>query len=308
MRSFYITGLAIPMALIGVSCQTNKNFSDNIPTEVRAAAVQQINQMSDNAAFWTGSAEPISHLDSPDFAARCEQGALSYCATSGNVPSGGWIVKTEIDLVGDAQKEVVWQIIPPVVGSINYLNNALVYTPSGDFLFHAPPHIIFSTKNGKVSRGSLAKTTPTRYEFVIIGADEWQVTPAGVTMMSYDVRDSIDTETGECSNPGTLQVTKRSFTNQGVQTSEQSYAPTSPEYHALRTTLRGLCEGAAGVTSKGVNHVSALVNVATEDEPVWLSGAAPIDSLMKQWAVKYSALLQRTWSITPSQAKKALTE
>ena len=126
--------------------------------------------------------------------------------------------------------------------------------------------------------------------------------------MSYDVRDSIDTETGECSKPGTLQVTKRSFTNQGVQTSEQSYAPTSPEYNALRTTLRGLCEGAAGVTSKGVNHVSALVNVATEDEPVWLSGAAPIDSLMKQWAVRYSALLQRTWSSTPFQAKNALTE
>ena len=308
MRPFYITSLVTLTALISVSCQTNKNFLNNIPTEVRAAAEQQINQMSDNAAFWTGLAEPISHLDSPDFAARCEQGALSYCATSSNFPGGGWIVKTEIDLVGDAQKEIVWQIIPPVVGSVHYLNNSLVYNQSGDFLFHAPPHIIFSTKNGNVSRGVLAKTTPTRYEFVIIGADEWQVTPEGVTMISYDVRDYIDAETGEFSKPGTLQVTKRSYTNQGVQTSEQSYAPTSPEYNALRTTLRGVCEGASGVTSNGINHVSALVNVAMEDEPVWLSGAAPIDSLMKEWAVRHSALLQKTRSISPTQAKKALTE
>lgn len=306
MRSFYITGLVTLMALITVSCQVHRNISNSIPAEVGEAALQQVNRMSDNEAFWTGSAVPISHMDSPEFAARCEQGALSYCATSGHVPSGGWIVKSEIDLVGDAQKEVVWQIIPPVTGTINYLNNALVYNQSGEFLFHAPPHIIFSAKKGNDSHGSLAKTTPTRYEFVIIGADEWQATPAGVTMVSYDVRDYIDAETGEFSKPGVLQVTKRSFTSQGVQTSEQSYAPTSPEYNALRTTLRSICERASAAKSNGVNHVSALVNVAMEDEPAWLSGVAPIDALMKQWAIRYLVLLQKTRSITPAQAKKSL--
>lgn len=50
MRPFYITSLVTLTALISVSCQTNKNFPVNIPTEVRAAAEQQINQMSDNAA------------------------------------------------------------------------------------------------------------------------------------------------------------------------------------------------------------------------------------------------------------------
>lgn len=308
MHSFCITGLATLIALMSVSCQTHKDISNSIPAEVSKAAALQVNRMSDNEASWTGSAAPISHMDSPDFAARCEQGALSYCATSGNVPCGGWIVKTEIDLVGDAQKEVVWQIIPPVVGSINYLNNALVYNQSGDFLFHAPPQIIFSTKNGNGSRGSLAKTTPTRYEFVIIGADEWQVTPAGVTMISYDVRDYIDAETGDFSKPGMLQVTERSFTNQGVQTREQSYSPTSPEYNALRTTLRGLCKSSSEVKSIGVNHVTALVNIAMEDEPVWLSGVAPIDSLMNRWGIRYPALLQKTRAITPTQAKKVLTE
>lgn len=279
-----------------------------MPAGVREAAVLQVNRMSDNVALWEGAGEPISHMDSPDFAARCEQGALSYSATAGMVPRGGWIVKTEIDLVGDAQKEIVWQIIPPVVGSINYLNNALVYNNSGDFLFHAPPQIIYSAKNGNVSRGSLAKTTPTRYEFVIIGADEWQVSPAGVTMKSYDVRDYIDAETGEFSKPGMLQVTTRHYTKQGVQTSEQSYAPTSPEYNALRADLRGICEGDSGAKSNVLNHVASLVNVAMEDEPVWLSGVAPIDLLMKQWAIRYSDLLQSTQAITPTQAKKALTD
>ena len=308
MRFYFITSLASVIALSSVSCQTHNNISARIPAGVQEAIVQQVNRMSDNEAFWEGAAEPISHMDSPEFAARCEQGALSYCATTDAVPRGGWIVKTEIDLVGDAANEVVWQIIPPVEGTINYLDNVLVYNQAGEFLFQAPPQILFSTKNGNTASGSLVETIPTRYDFVIIGADEWQVTPDGVTMMSYDVRDYIDAETGEYTKPGTLQVTKRNYTQQGVQTSEQSYAPTTPEYNALRADLRARCEGYSEAKSNGVNHVSALLNVTMEEAPVWVSGRAPIDSLMKQWANKHSDLLQRTQAITPAQAQKALAD
>lgn len=308
MRFHLTTCFAALLVLSSVSCQTYQNVSDRLPSDVHSAIVQQVNRMSANEALWEGSAEPISHMDSPEFAARCEQGALSYCATTDTVPSGGWIVKTEIDLVGDAANEVVWQIIPPVEGTINYLDNVLVYNQAGEFLFQAPPQIIFSGKNGNTASGSLVKTTPTRYDFVIIGADEWQVTPDGVTMMSYDVRDYIDAETGEYTKPGTLQVTKRNYTQQGVQTSEQSYVLTTPEYNALRADLRALCEGYSEAKSNGVNHVSALLNVTMEEAPVWVSGRAPIDSLMKQWAIKHSDLLQRTQAITPAQAQKALAD
>ncbi len=309
LRRMKIPGLfslAVLVAALNASCIAHRNSETRFPDEVCKAAALQVRKMAENAAYWEGLGEPVTHLASPEFAARCENGALSYCSTLGNEPCGGWIVKTEIDLVGDAEKEIVWQIIPPVVGSINYLNNVLVYSQSGIFLFHAPPQIIFSAKNGSGSRGSFAINTPTRYDFAITGADEWVVSPDGVTMLSYDVRDYMNSDTGEYTKPGLLHVTKRCFSKQGVQTSENSYAADSTDYAALRETLRGLCAGASAARIEGLNHVSSLVIATLEKRPAWLSGKASIDSLLKQWSIAYPAQLEQSKSYKPEHILNVL--
>lgn len=229
-------------------------------------------------------------------------GSLSYNFNMSEQPCGGWILKTEIDLIGDGEKEMIWLVITPDSGEINYLNNALVYTKSGDFLFYAPPQIIFSEKQGCSSRGVAFNRTPTRYDFTVIGADEWFVNTDGVVMRSYDVQDRLDTDTGEHTVPGIIQVTERRYSQQGVHTSQENYAPISNRYPDLRRTINSIETNIPQERAESLHHVSPLVH-ATEASPVWISGKYPIEELMKRWISENSEHLRRVQNYT---AKKFL--
>lgn len=183
-------------------------------------------------------------------------------------------------MVRDEEKEVVWLLIPPYNGGLAYLNNVLVYSTSGEFLFHAPPHILYSEKQGCSSHGVLSHVDwTTRYGgFADISAVEWTVSADGVVMHCYDVRDTMDQETEEIefSIPGIMSVTEWCFSKQGYRKSRQSYEPSSAPYAALREKLDTLKASAPSVRTEALHHVASLVDVETSDHPVWQSGMNPI--------------------------------
>lgn len=300
MRLFYLFLYTSFLTSLNTGRIGVNTVSKPFPNAVCDLIVQQVEQMSENEVLWEGEMEESVdyQLNSRVFAQRCLDGSLSYNFSMGKQPCGGWVVKTEIDLIGDSEKEVVWQVITPDSGTINYLNNALVYTKSGDFLFHAPPQIIFSEKHESCSRGVIFNNTPTRYEFTMIGADEWLVNSDGIVMRSYDVRDKLNTETGEYSIPGIIQVTERRYTPQGVHTSQESYEPVSEQYPNLRKIISSIERSTAKERTESLHHVSPLVHAATATSPIWISGRFPIEELMKKWILENDTHLRYVQSYT----------
>lgn len=306
----YVLLLCSILASLKADVSRRKTNSQWFPREVHDLIVQQVQYMSENDIFWEGEEENTYdyHFDSLIFALRCMDGALSYNFSMNQQPRGGWIVKTEIDLIGDSEKEVVWQVIAPDSGEINYLNNALVYTKSGDFLFHAPPQIIFSEKQGNASRGVVFNRTPMRFGFVIIGADEWVVSSDGVVMRSYDVQDTLNTETEEYSIPGIIQVTERRYSKQGIHTRRESCAPSSDQYVDLRNTISTIEKNTPHERPETLSHVSPLVHAATAKSPIWISGKSPIEELMKKWISENGMYLQNIQHITARQFLELLEQ
>lgn len=240
-------------------------------------------------------------FDSLIFALRCMDGALSYNFSMSEQPRGGWIVKTEIDLIGDNEKEMVWQVIPPDSGEINYLSHVLVYTKSGEYLFPAPPQIIFSEKRGRDSRGVVFNCTPMRYGYTIIGADEWSVSSDGVIMRSYDVRDDRHPETEEHSIPGSIQVTERRYSKAGIHTYRESCAPDSEQYAEMRNIINSIEKDTPQERPELLSHVCPLIHAATANSPIWIIGKLPIEELMKRWISENGMHLQNTQHFTAKQ-------
>ena len=310
MSMFHLFLYTSVLASLNTGCIGFNTISKTFPNEVYNLIVQQVEEMSANEVLWEGEMEnTVDHyLNTSVFAQRCPDGGLSYNFSMSKQPCGGWIVKTEIDLIGDSEKEIVWQVITPDSGCINYLNNVLVYTKSGDFLFHAPPQIIFSEKLERCSRGVVFNSTPTRYEFSLIGADEWLVNSDGVVMHSYDVRDKLNTETGEYSIPGIIQVTERRYTPQGVHTSQESYEPISEQYPNLRKIISSIERSAPKERTESLHHVSPLVHAATTTSPIWISGRFPIEELMKKWVSENDMHLRYIQSYTARRLLEQLKQ
>lgn len=283
-----------------------------MPGEVREAIVQHVREMSDNAVFWEGDGVPVmlSWTCPSDFMACCSEGELAYNFYMSETPYGGWIVKTEMDVVGDDEKETVWLVIRPDVGDMNTLSNVLVYDKKGAFLFHAPPQILMSKKAGDGSRGYLYSSSQMRYGYTDSGADEWTVTADGVVMRSYDMREQHDPrcDMGGIPDLGLLRVKEQRFSRQGVSVAVSRYAPTDSRYAQIRDTLRTIGERPSYERTESVNHVASLVDFVTSTAPVWQSGREPLDALMEKWVAEHPDALRMSQNFSARQILKLLEQ
>lgn len=281
-----------PLLAHAVCLAGEKEFF-SLPSEVQEAIVQQVEHMMDNDSLWEGDLSLDSEKPFPSSAERSPNGALLYNLDLKSQPNGGWLARTEIDLVGDSHKEVVWQIIPPDTGLSNYYNDVLVYDGKGTFLFYAPPHIIYSTKEGEVSRGSISMSLPSRYGFMLIGADQWRVNEDGVVMLSYDVRDDLDERSGEFSRHGDLQIVERRYSKSGVSQKAERVAPNSARYRDLRAVFNRVREESGAPKPSGTSYVASLVHVITGPSPSWHSGDLPVETLIAQWVLAHPAQIEQ---------------
>lgn len=303
MRCFFIF-LTTIAATQDVVVSIEQQPYDLLPAEVRKMVIHAVEWMANNPSLWEG--DEFHDRTGAFFGKPWAHASLAYNLEEAQQPYGGWLVRSDIDLVGDDAKETVWWWIPPDTGEFNYLKlDVLVYSSSGVFLFPAPPQVLFSQKKGDGATGALHMTRSSRY-VNMAAAVEWEVSGDGVILRSYDAREEYP-ESTELTAQAPVLVRKRVYSRTGgCQWSETTVAPNSDQYEEIREHLReGDHEPPAPMTL-GVHHIAPLVHVVTERELVWQSGAFPVQTLITEWSSAHPELLERTRQYTSKQIMEQL--
>lgn len=265
-----------------------------LPKEVQNAVLRHVADLHQNTCFWEGMLTPCADRMYQGFGQRAVGGSCRYNLDHilKDQPYGGWLVKAEIDLVGDATKEVVWQLVKPDVADGAKFEELYVYAAGGRFLFPAPYQIFFSVKKGSTSHGEWRFVWQYR-KMSGMGVDEWEVSEQGVTMRSCDTRAAIDWETGK-SDTEILELILRRYTAMGLTKSGDTILPDTEEYRSLREGMKKKPLWNKVSPSPVVRHVAAVADVVANATPAWLTTDKPLDAALAEWNKKFPAALECT--------------